>query len=344
MKALRKLSDGPGNIEVADVPRPKPGRLEVLISVERAGICGTDLHILHARFPKVRPPVTLGHEFAGVVTEVGPGVDDWRLGDRVCVESEAFSCGQCQYCRSGLTNLCPERLAYGYSKDGGFASFISVRQTALHRLPDSVSFQEGALCEPLSVAVHAVMECAEIKNKDIVLVTGPGPIGLLILQVARAMGARLVISGTEKDQKRFDTAVHIGADHIIRVDKSNLIDLVMDLTDGRGVDTAFECSGAAAALNDCLLCVKRQGQVIQVGLFGSPVETVMDQVAIKEITMRGAFAHNHETWNKAIDLLAKNKVKLKPLISGEFALTEWHEAFMLSEKGQGFKYLLYPVT
>lgn len=142
MKALRKLSDGPGNVEVVDVPRPIPSRLEVLISVERAGICGTDLHILHGRFPKVRPPVTLGHEFAGVVAEVGPGVDDWRLGERVCVESEAFSCGQGQYCQSGLTNLCPESLVYGYSKDGGFASFVIVRHNALHRLPGFVSFYQ----------------------------------------------------------------------------------------------------------------------------------------------------------------------------------------------------------
>lgn len=343
MKALKKLANGPGNIKIVEVSKPIPGKGQVLVKVERAGICGTDIHILHGQFLKVRPPVTLGHEFAGVVAEVGPGVDNWCPGDRVCLESEASSCGRCQYCKSGLTNLCPERLAYGYSMDGGFGSFVTVRQTALHQLPDHTSFQEGALCEPLTVAVHAVMECAKISANELVLVTGPGPIGLVVLQVAKSKGARIIITGTEKDEERLDTAARLGADHVVRVGQKNLLDLTMDLSDGLGVAAAFECSGVAAAMNDCLNLLRRRGRMVQVGLFGKMVETAMDQLALKEVTLRGAFAHNHETWKKAIALLARKMVDLKPLVSGEFAINDWEEAFRLSEGGTGVKYLLYPV-
>ncbi|MFH1090938.1 MAG: zinc-binding dehydrogenase, partial [Pseudomonadota bacterium] len=253
------------------------------------------------------------------------------------------SCGRCRYCLAGMTNLCPERLAFGYSLDGGFASLVAVRATALHRLPVQTTFQEGALCEPLACAVHAVFEIAKVKADDLVLVTGPGPIGLLMVLVAKAAGARVIITGTEKDQDRLAAAVGIGADYVVRVDKGKLFDLVTDLTGGLGVDTAIECSGVSAAINDCLTCVARRGQIVQMGLSGCPIETVMDPLALKEITLKGSFAHNHETWNKTIGLLEKKKVDLKPLVSGEFPLDDWQEAFRLSEEGKGLKYLLYPM-
>jgi len=342
MKALRKLSPGPGHLKVMDIPEPVPGAGQVLLKVESAGICGTDLHIQHGRFPKVRPPVTLGHEFSGQVTAVGTGVKNWVSGDRVAVETEAFSCGECRYCRSGLTNLCFQRLAYGYSVDGGFASFVTVRETALHRLPDSVSFQEGALCELLAVAVHGVLERARIRNDDWVLITGPGPIGLMVLQVARSEGARVIISGTEMDEERLQQAASVGADHVVEIGSQGTLERIGVLTGGPGVQTAFECSGSKGAMNDCIKSVMTRGQIVQVGLFGSPVEIDLDPVALKEITVSGAFAHNNISWKKAIDLLENNSINMKSLISGEFALNDWQRAFQLSEEGEGLKYLLYP--
>ncbi|MCG6881811.1 MAG: zinc-binding dehydrogenase [Deltaproteobacteria bacterium] len=341
MKALRKLSQGAGHVDLVDIPEPTPGDGEVLIKVGSAGICGTDLHIFHGEFSKVRPPVTLGHEFCGRVVEAGPAVEKWRSGDRVAVESEAFSCGECPYCQSGLTNICEQRLAYGYSTDGGFAPFVTVRASALHRLPDAVSFQEGAMSELLAVAVHAVMECATIRKDDWVLITGPGPIGLMVLQAAKVKGARVIISGTEQDAARLQTAASVGADHIVRIGRNGILGKLGELTGGFGVRTAFECSGSKGAVNDCIQSVSRRGRIVQVGLFGSPVEINLDAVALKEITVSGAFAHNHDTWKKAIDLLGTNRIDMKSLISGEFPLKDWKQAFQLSEKGAGLKYLLY---
>jgi L-iditol 2-dehydrogenase len=267
VKALRKLQRGSGNLEVVEVPSPLPQEDEVVVEVQRAGVCGTDIHIFHDLYPRVRPPVTIGHEFCGVVAQVGPHVKEWKVGDRVAVDTAASFCDSCKFCRSGQTQLCDQRLGYGSSRDGAFASFVSVRQGALHRLPDHISFQEGALCEPLACATHAVMEISSTAPGKTVLVTGPGTIGLLVLQVAKARGANVIITGTEKDEKRLQLALHFGADHYLQINKKDPLPLISELTCGYGVDIALECSGAVGGVNDCLSFVRKGGEIIQVGFF-----------------------------------------------------------------------------
>lgn len=344
MKALRKLERGQGHMEVVEVPEPTPQKGEVVVEIRRAGVCGTDIHNYYGLYPKVRPPVTLGHEFCGVVTELGPKVTGWKVGDRVTVDPQASFCEVCPYCRSGQTHLCNQRLGYGSSKDGGFASFVAVRQGALHRLPAHISFREGALAEPLACAVHAVVEISSIKSEANVLVTGPGPIGLLVLQVAKAEGATVVISGRKQDAERLALAQRLGADECIQIEEQELPPVIDKLTGGLGVDLAFECSGAAGGVNDCFQSVRKRGEIVQVGLFGHPASGLnYDDFILKEIQIKGIFAHNQGTWKKVVELLTQKKVDLAPLISGEYALDQWRTAFELFEKGVGFKYLLYPI-
>ena len=343
MKALRKLRRGPGHVDLVNVDPPRPGEGEVIVAVQYAGICGTDIHILHDLYSKARPPVTLGHEFCGTISELGPNVQGWNVGDRVTVESAAEFCGVCEFCRSGQTQRCEERQGFGSGKDGAFASFTATRQDGLYRLPDHVSFQEGALCEPLAVAVHAVMERSSLEPGKSVLITGPGPIGLLVLQVAKAVGARVIISGIQGDAERLKLAERIGADHFIQMEGQDPQYLIHELTGGMGVDVAFECSGAPGALKDCLQGVRKGGEMVQVGLFGRPLELDYDVITFKEVQIKGSFTHNRGTWQKAIDLLRDRKVDLTSLVSREFPLDQWEEAFGLFEKGVGLKYLLYPV-
>ncbi len=343
MKALRKLRRGPGNVDLVNVDPPRPGEGEVIVEVQYGGVCGTDIHILHDLYPKARPPVTLGHEFSGVVSELGPNVRGWKVGDRVTVESAAHFCRVCEFCRSGETQRCEEREGLGSGRDGGFASFVATRQDGLYRLPDHVSFQEGALCEPLACAIHAVMERSSIEPGKTILVTGPGPIGLLVLQVAKAVGATVVISGTQGDEERLKIAKRIGADHCVQIEQQDLHLLIHELTDGLGVDAAYECSGALGALSDCLQGVRKGSEIVQVGLFGRSIELNYDDVTFKEVQVKGAFTHNPGTWEKAMELLRDRKVDLNSLVSGEFPLDQWEEAFRLFEKGRGLKYLLYPI-
>ena len=342
MKALCKTAHGPGHVAIVDVPEPVPQKNQVRLRVAFGGICGTDLHIYHGKFSKVRPPVTLGHELSGIVDRIGEGVTRWRPGDQVTVESEAHSCGDCVHCRNGRPNLCTERLALGYGVDGGFAEAIVVRQSALHRLPENVSLEEGALCEPLSVAVHAVKERSCMQAGDWILVTGPGPIGLLVLQVARAAGGRVIVTGTAQDSDRLRLAEKLGAAAAVQIDLVDLRDQIDVLTQGEGMALAFECSGVAPAMSDCLRCVRSGGEIVQVGLYGAGVLLDVDQFAMREISLKGAFVHTHETWTKAIELMAAGAVDLKALISGNFPIDQWKEAFQRSESAQGIKYLLHP--
>ena len=342
MNALRKLRRGPGQIELVALPRPVPQSGEVLVAVRYAGICGTDLHIRHDLYSSLQPPVTLGHEFSGVVAEVGAEICSWQTGDRVTVESAAVFCGHCEHCRRGDTQRCPQRKAFGISKDGAFADYVVTREEALHRLPDHVSFQEAAMTEPLAVAVHAVMERSCLCRGQVALVTGPGTIGQLVVQVARAAGARVVLSGTTQDKDRLELAQRLGADHIVFSDQQDVCDAVDLITGGRGADAAFECAGITAAVRDCLASVCKGGEVVQVGLTGRRIKLSYDDICLKEITLKGSFTHNHQTWAKAVALLSESNVDLGPLISGEFPIEEWQQAFDLCEKGAGLKYLLYP--
>ncbi|MBU1207917.1 MAG: zinc-binding dehydrogenase [Proteobacteria bacterium] len=343
MKALRKLQRGPGNVEVVEIPSPAPKEGEVLVEVKYAGICGTDIHILHDLYPKARPPVTLGHEFCGVVTQLGPQVTGWRTGDRVTVDTAASFCGLCQFCKAGQTQLCNQRVGYGSSTDGGFASLVTVREGALHRLPDHLSFQEGAICEPLACAAHAVMEVSSVVPGIWVLITGPGTIGLCALQVAKAMRAKVIITGTQRDEERLKVAERLGADHCLQINPQDSLPFISQLTGGDGADIAFECSGNANAVKDCLAALRKGGEMIQVGLFGHPILSNYDDIVLKEIHLKGTFGHNRGNWVKAINLLETRKVNLQLLVSGEFPLSRWPEGFRLFEKGAGLKYLLYPI-
>ncbi|MBC7190709.1 zinc-binding dehydrogenase, partial [Candidatus Aerophobetes bacterium] len=248
MKAVVKFEKGHGNVEVREVEEPRVGEGEVKIEVKAAGICGTDIHIYHDRF-KNNPPVILGHEFCGVVREVGKNVTEFKEGDRVTSETAGWVCGKCFYCRTGNYNLCPERKGIGYMLNGAFTRFCVVRKEIVHRLPDNVDFISGALCEPLSCAVHGIIEETGIETGDVVLVIGPGPIGLLSVQIAKTEGGKVIVTGLSVDEERLSLAKELGADFVVNVEKDNVEKLVRDLTDGYGADVVLECSGSSSGAN-----------------------------------------------------------------------------------------------
>lgn len=199
MKALVKIAGGKGNVQIRDVPEPFPGPGQVKIEVKAAGICGSDIHILHGKSPQpIHPPFIMGHEFSGIITETGPGSTVWHVGDRVTAETAFFVCEQCEYCRAGQYHLCRERKGFGFWHDGAFAQYIVVPEKRVHKLPDCIDFISGALCEPLAVATHAVGELSRILPGDLVLVSGVGSIGLLAAQVARLKGGRVILWGRRK--------------------------------------------------------------------------------------------------------------------------------------------------
>jgi L-iditol 2-dehydrogenase len=341
VKALVKVRGGAGFLEYVDIPEPTPGPGEVKIQVKACGVCGTDLHIRHDTFPNF-PPVVLGHEFSGVVTELGPGVTGMTPGQRVVSEVVFETCGQCRSCKTGYYNLCLTRRGLGWAADGAFAPYTVVEAKNIHLIPDNLSFEEAALSEPLAVCACAVCELTGVTAGDTVLVSGPGPIGLLTAQCAVAEGGQVVVTGTSADAERLDVAMGLGAHAVAKAETTDVVGLMRQLGDGLGADVVCECSGATLAAATGLEALRKGGRYVQVGLFGHPVELDLDQVTLKELKVQGVFSSNWRGWHRGLRLAAQNRVKLGPLVSHVFPLADWERAFEIAERKQGLKVLLIP--
>ncbi|MCX7029601.1 MAG: zinc-binding dehydrogenase [Spirochaetes bacterium] len=343
MKAVVKYAKGKGFVEVRDVPEPQPGPGEVRIRVEYAGICASDLHILNDDIAiTIRPPVVMGHEFSGTIDRLGDGVEGWSAGDRVVAEASYEVCGACRYCASGFYNLCGSRKVLGYWHDGAFARYTVVPARRLHRLPAGISFKAGALIEPTACVVHGVCELITIGPHDVVLVTGPGAIGLTALQVAKAAGATVVVSGTADDRARLELAAKLGADATVDVSTGDLAKTVHDLTAGRGVDVVVECAGNDRAVRSALDALRKQGQFLQLGLLGRDMQLAFDAIVYKELKVTGSLSSRDVSWRRAIELVERGDVRPEVLVSGEYPLDDWEEAFRMHAGRKGLKILFKP--
>ncbi|CAN5818904.1 zinc-binding dehydrogenase [soil metagenome] len=344
MKAVMKLAPGVGNIDVEEIPEPHPGSGQVLIEVAAAGICGTDLHIYHDEF-KTRPPVVLGHELAGTVVALGKGVDGVRVGAKVTTETYFSTCGACRYCRTGHLNLCLQRRSIGSAVNGGFTRYVVVPAQNVHELPPQLSFEAGALTEPLACVVHGVLSTQAVRPGDLAVVAGPGAIGLLTLQVLKAAGAIVLVLGTDADARRLELAKNLGADYTLNIQQDDAETFISEVSfEGLGADGVFECSGAGAAAQGLLKLVRRGGRYVQIGLFGKPVAWDLDQVCYKELVVTGSNASVPASWIGALKLLASSAVTTEALITDSFPITEWREAFERFERKEGVKLLLTPVA
>lgn len=342
MKAVVKFKKGEGNIEIQEVDEPTTGSNEVKIEVKAAGICGTDIHIYHDEF-KSNPPVILGHEFCGIIAEVGDNVTGFKVGDRVTAETAAKICGKCLYCKTGNYNLCSERLGLGYGLNGAFTKYCVVRKEIVHFLPDNVDFISGALCEPLSCAVHGALEQTNILLGDVVMITGPGAIGLLALQLSKLAGGFVVVLGLSADKERLSFAKKLGADIVINIEEENPEEIIKKISKGYGADVVLECSGAPAAAELGLKLVRKRGQYTQMGLFGRPINIDFEKIAYKELQVTGFISQNWQSWERALRLLEQGKMQIRPLVTDILPITNWKKGFEKFEKKKGIKIILLPV-
>lgn len=341
MKSIVKTSPGEGNIRLVDMPEPQPGPKDVKIKVEYAGICGTDIHISHDEFP-TRPPVILGHEFSGVIVEIGSDVTKYKVGDRVVAENSWQTCGVCYLCRSGRDTLCPERITVGLHQNGVFAKYVLYKEHLLHKIPENVDMLSAALTEPLACVVHGILENSRINTGDVVVVTGPGPIGLLAAQVAESQGAVVVLVGTSADENRLTIAKDLGIDYIVNVEQGNSGDLIDSLTQKQGADVILECSGNESAAQMGLDLVKKLGIFTQIGLYGKPIRLDFDKINFKELKIFGCLAQTNYSYRRSLKLLSENKVNTKKLVSHILPLEEWEEGFKIAELKKGMKVVLKP--
>ncbi|MGG4178883.1 zinc-binding dehydrogenase [Virgibacillus pantothenticus] len=341
MKSLVKTELGFGNLEIQDKKEPIPGKDQVKIKIKYAGICGSDIHTYEGHY-KVQAPVTLGHEFSGEVVEVGDNVTEFKVGDRVTSETTFYICGECKYCGSGDYNLCDHRKGLGTHQDGGFAKYLIARKESVHVLPENVDYKSAAMTEPLACTYHAVSK-TKINEGDVVVVIGPGPIGLLTAQVAKSFGAKVIITGLTNDKIRLDKAKELGVDIAIDSQKSDVQKVVNKITSGYGADVVFECSGTVPAAKQGLDVLRKKGNYVQVGIFSQPaVPFDLEKVIQHEIHVVGSRSQHSADWEPALALMNEGKVNAKALVTHEFDITQWDEAYQVIKGGEAIKVLLVP--
>lgn len=339
MKALVKYGLGDGEVEVRDVAEPEllPGT--VLVAARAVGVCGSDIHMWRNKqsWP-TRQPVILGHETAGVIAAVADDVRDWQVGDRVVCETAASTCGQCALCRNGRYNLCPWREGYGAVRDGAFGQLMVAEPRVLHRIPESLSFEEAAMTEPFAVAYNALVERATVTPGDLVVVQGIGAIGALSVQVARLRGAgTIVVLGTPVDSIRLQAALGLGADRTLDITVDDASEVVRSLGDGLGADLVVDATGASAALKQGLDLVRPYGSIVKIGWGPQPLDFSLDPLVAKAVTLYGSFSHTWTTWERVLELLSQRKLDARAVIGGVYELADWHEAFDAMESGRNIK-------
>ncbi len=341
MKAVVKYKSGAGNVGLREVDEPGISDNQVKIRVSYCGICGTDLHVFHDRFRNY-PPVVLGHEFAGTVVETGPGVSQIRRGDLVTVlPASAVTCGECYSCRQGQFMFCPERRGMGHGVNGAFTQFVTVRKDQVYKLPPNLSLEVAALCEPFAAAVHAVAEKTVLRSGDVVLLSGPGPIGLMCLKLLISLGVKTIVSGAGCDKVRLGMAKDLGASIVVNVEEENLQEVIDQATGGRGVDVAIECAGAASSVRSCLEALRPCGQLTQVGHFGESLDLNYDLVAFKELEITGSVGYTVATWDRVMQILSEGAIDLSDMITHKLPIDDWENAFNICEQKEGLKVLLY---
>jgi alcohol dehydrogenase/L-iditol 2-dehydrogenase len=331
-------------VEIRELPVPQIGEDDVLLAVQAVGVCGSDIH--QARGQQSWPvnyPVVLGHEFCGIIAEVGKNVRGYRAGDRVVSETAAVIDVNSPFARRGLYNLDPNRLGFGAGVDGAMTQFAKVPQRILHRIPDRLPFEVAALTEPSCVAFNATCVNARITPGDAVAVIGPGPIGLLCAAMAKLAGAGdLVVIGTPADVRRLAVAQELGATAILGAKGEDLLAWTRSLRDGYGFDVVIDAAGVSATLKLAIDIVRPAGQISKVGWGPQPLNFSLDPLVKKAVTLQGSFSHNWPIWERVIGLLASGQLNVKPILNRIAPLSEWHQAFESMHSGEIVKAVLLP--
>jgi L-iditol 2-dehydrogenase len=340
---LVKYEPGKLNMELREIPVPSPGPGQVKVAVHAAGICGSDLHIYYDKIGiAMRYPVVIGHEFAGTVAEVGEGVIDIKAGEKVLSETTFSTCGECWWCRHGSDQLCKDRHVIGYWENGVFAPYVVVPARRIHKLPDTIDLDKAPIIEPVAGCYHCVIEITGIVVNNWVLITGPGPIGLISGLIAQSAGGRIIIVGIGEDETRLKVAEELGFEKVINSAKEDPEEVVGKLVGPDGVDVFLECSGSEDAVGMGVDLLKREGKYTQIGLFKDRVSVDMDPLIFKEIKFFGAYAHKYSAWEKAIELYETGKIQTGPLISDVLPLSEWKTAFETLKQKKAIKIMLKP--
>jgi L-iditol 2-dehydrogenase len=341
--AVVQYALAPLAVELREVIVPEIGDEDVLLRVGAVSVCGSDVHQAYNTHSwPVNVPVTLGHEFGGTVAKAGRAVKGFREGDRVVSETAAEVCGDCMLCRTGRYNLCPTRKGFGYGINGAMATYVKVPARCLHRIPDSLPFELACLAEPHSVAYNAMCVNSTIRPGDLVVVLGPGPIGLLCARMAALAGADpLIVVGLSADAARLETATRLGATRVVNAQIENVEDVVRGFNP-LGADLVCDASGASRPLDLALALTRPDGQVTKVGWSPDLVPVNVNPLVQKNLRLQGSFSHTFPTWERVVHLLDRRLTLPGEIVGLTSPLGEWRAAFDAMHEGRVIKSVLIP--
>jgi threonine 3-dehydrogenase len=338
MKTLAK-SHAKEGIWMEQAELPKVGHNDVLIKIKKTAICGTDVHIYNWdewSQNTIPVPMTVGHEFVGVIESVGQEVQGFKVGDRVSGEGH-ITCGHCRNCRAGRRHLCRNTVGVGVNRAGAFAEYLSIPAVNAFKLPDDISDEMAAIFDPFGNAVHTALSF-DLVGED-VLITGAGPIGIMAAAVCRHVGARHVVI-TDVNQFRLDLAKKMGATRAVNVAEESLEDVMRDLKMSEGFDVGLEMSGVPSAVQSMLKTINNGGKIAMLGIPPSDMAVDWNQVIFKGLVIKGIYGREmFETWYKMVSLL-QSGLDISPIITHQFKIDEFQQGFDIMRSGQSGKVIL----
>jgi L-iditol 2-dehydrogenase len=341
MRALVKYDRGLGKLRIEDKPKPGIRANEVLVKIHYCGVCGTDLKIRADHFP-YDPPVIIGHEFSGVVAEVGDKAGGWKPGDKVVAEQHFKACGLCEFCLTGRRRFCKHKRSPGYYSDGAFTEYIAVDASLLHRVPAEVDLVQASLTEPAAIAATAILGKAGVCPGDFAVILGTGPISMLALQMVKTAGAAKVITtGLDVDEAvRFQIARNFGADAVINVQKADPVAAAQELTNEKGADLVIDLSGAPSAIKSGFRMLKKDGRFCAIGLPEADVSLPWAELVLGACTVFFSYSSDYLAWERVLTMLADRRLKTDGFTENIFPMEKWETAFDASASGEVLKAII----
>ena len=321
---LQQVMTKPGEIIFRDVETPKPQAGQALVKIMRIGVCGSDIHVYHGKHPFTPYPVTQGHEVSGKIVALGEGVTDLRIGQKVTIEPQVV-CGKCHPCRHGKYNLCENLKVMGFQTTGTASEFFAVDRAKITPLPDEMSYDEGAMIEPLAVTVHAARRFPELKGANVAIL-GCGPIGLLLAQSCRALGAAEVLI-TDVSDTRLALARSCGFAHAVNTQEKDFGAAMLDVFGPDKADVIYDCAGNDITMGQAIKEARKGSVIVLVAVFAGMAHVDLAVLNDKELTLDTSMMYRHEDYVEAIRLVQEGKIQLKPLMSKHFPFRNYLDAY-----------------
>ena len=320
---IQQVMTAPGEIIFREIPVPAVAENQILVRIQMIGICGSDIHVYHGEHPFTSYPITQGHEVSGEIVALGQGVEGFAVGQKVTIEPQVF-CGHCHPCTHGKYNLCEELKVMGFQTTGVASTYFSVDASKVTPIPQSMSFEEGAMIEPLAVAVHAVRRAGDVAGKKIVVI-GAGPIGNLVSQVAKGRGAEVMV--TDVSDYRLELAKGCGVDFAVNTRNREFGGAMVENFGPDKADIIYDCAGNNVTMNQAIRCARKGSTIILVAVFADMATVDLAVLNDHELDLNTTMMYRHEDYVTAIDMVNAGKIQLQPLMSKVFPFGQYKQAY-----------------